>query len=226
VVNADEAKALTTLSALTPSDVRPALLVGKAEVKLPFPKVPRPLKAVTLLNALDALVEKRADTLSRLDASSVISVPERRRGSRVVSDFADPSEYQRLRVRRRTDGGILIVDKNPAFRDFVAELLKRHHLSIAWVNDENKAAEQCHSQNFAVVLINTSMTTVEPYGLCEEIKSVGSGESATVIFLVSKAFTYDVQRAHGAGVDGFLNKPVAAHHLQSVLKKFMPLLSK
>ncbi len=76
------------------------------------------------------------------------------------------------------------------------------------------------------MLINTSLTSIEPYGLCAEIKSVSRDEVVTVIFLVGKPFEYEVQRAHAAGVDGFLNKPIAAHHLQSVLKKFLPALLK
>jgi CheY-like chemotaxis protein len=226
VVNAGEVKALATLSELTPSDVRPALLVGEAEAVLPYPSVDRPLQPTVFLDALDDLIEKRADALSRLDASGVISVPERRRPTRVALDLSDQAEYERLRVRRRAEGGILIVDKNPAFRDYVSELVKRHNLPVAWVNDENKAAHLCRTQGFAVVLINTSVASIEPYDLCEEIKSVSQGDEATVIFLVGKPFEYDVRRAHASGVDGFLNKPVAAHHLQSVLKKFLPALSK
>src|ERR1700749_3498188 len=43
LVNADELKALVTLSDLTPSDARPALLVGVPTVSLPYPHLARPL---------------------------------------------------------------------------------------------------------------------------------------------------------------------------------------
>lgn len=226
LVNADELKALATLSDLTPSEGRPALLVGTPNVALPYPCLARPLLHATLFEALDALVEKRADALSRLNASSVVSVPERRRRVRLDLDLTDPSEYQRMRVRAGSDGGILIIDKNSAFREYVSDLLVRHNLVVAWANDENKAISLCCAQNFAVVLVNTSIATIDPYGLCEEIKSVSRAENTTVIFLVSKPFAYDAEQARNTGVDGFLNKPVASHHLLSVLKKYLPALSR
>lgn len=226
LVNADELRALVTLSDLTPSEARPALLVGTPNLELPYPCLVRPLEHDRLFEALDALVEKRADALSRLGASGVISVPERRRRDRLDLDLTDPSEYERMRVRDLTEGGILIVDKNPAFREYVSQLLYRHGVPVAWVNDENKAVEMCGSRDIAVVLVNTSTPSIESYGLCEEIKLVSQVEHTTVIFLVGKPFVYDVERARKAKVDGFMNKPVASHHLVSVLKKFLPVLSR
>ena len=226
LVNADELKALVTLSDLTPSNVRPALLVGALDVELPYPCLIRPLRHDRLFAALDALVEKRADALSRLDASGVVSVPERRRRDRLDLDLTDPSEYQRMRVRDSTAGGILIVDKNPAFREYVSDLLVRFDLPVAWVNVENKAIELCRSQDIAAVLVNTSIPGIDSYRLCREIKQASAVQSIAVIFLVGKPFVYDTERAREAKVDGFMNKPIASHHLLSVLKKFMPALSR
>jgi CheY-like chemotaxis protein len=226
LVNADELKALVTLSDLTPSEARPALLVGDPHVALPYPRLDRPLQRSRLFEALNKLVEKRADALSRLDASGIVSVPERRRRDRLDLDLTDPSEYQRMRRQVSNDGGILIVDKNPAFREHVSELLRRYNRPVAWVNEHNKAVNLCNSQNFAVVLINTSILAIDPYLLCEEIKLESRAKNTIVIFLIGKPFVYDLPQARHAGVDGFLNKPIATHHLLSALKKFLPGLSR
>ncbi|HEY8023151.1 MAG TPA: response regulator [Burkholderiaceae bacterium] len=226
LVNADELKALVTLSDLTPSAVRPALLVGVPQVSLPYPHVPRPLYKRGLLEALDSLVEKRADTLSRLEAASIVAVPERRRADRVHIDLTDPSEYERMRTRGKSEGGILIIDKNPAFREYVSDLLLRYSLPIAWASTQNKASDQCEANEYSVVLVNTSTPGIDPYDLCEEIKLVSAVRNPAVIFLVSKPFVYDVERARDAKVDGYMNKPIASHHLMAVLKKFMPALSR
>jgi CheY-like chemotaxis protein len=226
LVNADELRALVTLSDLTPSEARPALLVGTPNLELPYPCVGRPLQHDRLLEALDALVERRADTLSRLGASGIVSVPERRRRDRLALDLTDPSEYERMRVRDATVGGILIVDKNPAFCEYVSELLVRFSVPVAWVSDENKALDLCGEHDIAVVLVNTSTPGIDSYGLCEEVKLVSDVRNMAVIFLVGKPFVYDVERARKSKVDGFMNKPIASHHLLSVLKKFMPALSR
>lgn len=224
LVNGDECKALESLSRLTPSEVRPALLIGKPKVELPFACLSRPLQPGRLFEALDALVEKRADALSRLNASGIVLVPERRRGDQLDPGLTDPAEYKKMRVRGHADGGILIVDKNPAFREYVSDLLHRYNLPIGWVHDDNKAIDLCSVQSMAVVLVNTSIPGLNAYGLCQDIKQTSTAKDTAVIFLVSKPFVYDVQQARKAKVDGFLNKPIASHHLISALKKFIPAL--
>ncbi len=226
LVNADELKALATLADLSPGAARPALLVGEPHVSLPYPRLPRPLHKRGLLDALDTLVEKRADTLSRLEAASIVAVPERRRGERVQIDLTDPSEYERMRTRGKAEGGILIIDKNPAFREYVSDLLLRYNLPIAWASNQNKATDVCEAKEYSVILVNTSTPGLDPYDLCEEIKMVSAVKNPAVIFLVSKPFVYDIERARDAKVDGYMNKPIASHHLLAVLKKFMPALSR
>ncbi|HEX7634437.1 MAG TPA: response regulator [Noviherbaspirillum sp.] len=223
IANADELRALVTLADLRPSEVRPALLVGTSDVELPYARIERPLNQHKLFAALGELMEKRADALSRLEASNVVMVPERRRRNRLDLDLTDPAEYEKMRAKVQDNGVVLVIDKNPALRDHLAGLLARQNVRIAWGSDEMKAAELCNRQPAAVVLINTSTPDVDPYRLCRTIKTRNASLRIAVVFLISKPFVYDLQQANDAGADGFLNKPLASHHLISVLKKFMPL---
>ncbi|MDB5763345.1 MAG: hypothetical protein JWQ21_2340 [Herminiimonas sp.] len=223
LANADESKALVALSYLGPSEVRPALLVGTPDIASPYPYVPRPIQRPDLLNALDLLIEKRADALSRLEASDVVTVPERRRRDRLDRDSSDRTDYLRMR-RPPLDGGVLIVDRNTVFSDYVAGLLARRNVSVDWADNEFEAIDACRQQKISVVMINTATPKVDSYRLCETIKTQ-IAERATVIFLVGQSFIYDQARARGAGCDGFLNKPLNNNHLISVLKKFLPQLN-
>lgn len=225
LVNADELRALVTLSDLTPSDARPALLVGRPNLDLPYPCLTRPLQNNRLFQALDALVEKRADALSRLGASGIVSVPERRRRDRLDLDLTDPTEYRNMRTGN-SDGGILLIDKNPAFRDYVSELLVRYNVPVVWVKDESAALDLCEEHKISVVLINTSTPAIEPYDLAIDIKTISAIDTTKVVFLVGKPFVYETERARTCKVDGFMNKPIASHHLLAVLKKFLPALSR
>ena len=226
LVNAAELKALAALSDVAPNDVRPALLVGTPEAALPYSRIERPLRLSELFEALDRLIEKRADALSRLGASGVVTVPERRRRDRVDLDLTDPGVYARMRAKLPVNGGILIVDKNPAFRTYVSDLLMRHNMPVAWAGDEARATDMCGQQSVAVVMINTATPGIDPYRLCKAIKQATRVEKTTVILLVSLPVDYDVELARSAGVDGYLNKPVASHHLLTVLKKFLPSLAR
>lgn len=224
IANADELKALVTLVDLRPSDVRPALLVGQPAIELPYPRVARPLRWQNLFEVLDGLIEKRADALSRLEASDIVTVPERRRRDRLDLDLTDPAEYEKMRAKVPKNGVVLVVDKSPALRDYLADLLVRHKVPVAWVDGEDDAVELCKHETVATVMINTSTPGVDPYRLCWAIKEKDSPVKTSVIFLVSKPFVYDVQQARYVGADGFLNKPLASHHLITALKKSLPHL--
>jgi CheY-like chemotaxis protein len=222
VVNASDLRALASLSDLHPSAIRPALLVGAPSLSLPYPYVKRPLQSEQLLEELDRLIEKRADALSKLEASDIVTVPERRRRNRLDVDLTDPSVYERMR-RTPVQGGILVVDKSPALRDFLNKILNPKNMTVDWVDSEEVAASVCRQRKISTVLINTSTPNVDPYRLCDLIKKWNPDEKTTVIFLVGKNFSYDPTRARHVGYDGFLNKPLASHHLMSALKKFLPL---
>lgn len=222
IANAESLKALVAVADLRPGDVRPALLVGTPMIELPYARVERPLKWDKLFEALDALVERRADALSRLEASDVVTVPERRRSRRLDLDLTDPAEYIKMRAKLPDNGMVLVVDKTPALRDYLADLLARQKVPVAWVSDEVEAVALCKRETVGLVMINTSTPGVNPYRLCWAIKEKDSSVKTVVIFLVSKPFEYDVQQARYVGAEGFLNKPLASHHLIAVLKKFLP----
>ena len=223
IANTDDEKALAALSYLRPSVVRPVLLVGTPGIPLPHASIERPIRWNRLFFALDNLIEKRADALSRLEASDVISVPERRRRDRADVDLNDPPDYQKMRKEQVQGGAVLIIDRTPAFRDYLADLLARHQVEVLWARSESEAAGACARAPMAVVLINTSVPEVDPYRLCMTIKATRPDDKTSVILLVSKSNDYDVERARQVGADGFLTKPVAGHHLLNALKKFMRL---
>ena len=221
IANAEELNALVALSDLRPSDVRPVLLVGTPTIPLPYTCVERPIRWQRLFEALDQLIEKRADTLARLEASDVVMVPERRRRNRVDIDLTDPADYENMRTALPRGGAVLIVDKSPAFRDFVADFLARHQIEVLWAKGEEEAEGACARQRVSVLLINTSVADVDPYRLCQTVKTARPKDKTSVIFLVSKSSDYALDDARKADVDGFLTKPVATQHVVSALKKFM-----
>jgi CheY-like chemotaxis protein len=220
LANGNEWKALVALSYLAPSDVRPVLLVGTPDVELSYSCIARPINWQSLFEALDTLIVKRADALSRLEASDVVMVPERRRKDRLDLDLTDPSEYRSMR-RPPVQGGVLVVDKNSTLADHVADLLSRQNVPVNWTDDEANAIASCKQHKISMVIANTSTPGVDPYRLCNTIKTEVA-ERVTVIFLVGKSFAYDTVQARRVGCEGFLNKPLTSSHLVSALKKFLP----
>jgi CheY-like chemotaxis protein len=223
VVNSARIKSSLILSQLPPSNVRPVLLVGEPDVELPYARIDAPIQWPGLFRALDELIEKRADALARLEASELILVPERRKRERLEPEV-DPARYLHLRRALPVEGGILVIDKNPLFSDYMDELLARYKLPVMWAANNEDALTICREKAVAVVMLNTSVPGVDPYELCEAIRRESRVENTVVILLVSKPFVYEPEKANLAGASGFLNKPLASHHLISVLKKFLPSL--
>lgn len=221
IANGEDIKALVKLSHLSHGEVRPALLIGQPVIPMPHPVIDRPVQAQRLFAELDALVEKRADALARLEASDIIAVPERRRRDRLDLDLTDPAEYQRMR-RQPAAGGVLVIDKSAMLRDYLAGVLARQALHVAWVKEADAAVKYCNERQVSVVLINTSLPGIDPYALCQQIKRNNSVRTTSVIMLTGKPFVYEPLKARCAGCDGFLNKPLAPHHLLSALRKFLP----
>ncbi len=222
LVNGFSLRALVRLSDLRPSGVRPALLVGKPDLELPYPHIGHPVEWHRLFEALDGLVEQRADALSKLEASDIVTVPERRRRDRLDLDLRDPAEYERMRAKLPENGMVLVVDKNPALSDHLKKMVARYQLMVDWVNDETDAVAVCKRQSVAILIVNTSTANIDAYRLCRTVKDNQPGLKIAVIFLTGQNFSYDLARAREAGADGYLTKPLVSHHLLSALKKFLP----
>lgn len=222
IVNAEDIKALATLSDLNPGDAQPVLLVGKTSISLPYPAMPRPIRWRKLLEILDDLIDRRQMLLTTLSAYHAVAVPERRRRERLDLDLTDPAEYQKMR-RATPAGGILVVDKDNRFREYVAGIMDRYGVPVTLACDERSALMLDRNNRHALTMINTSTPDVDPYRLCGEIKKQHAGHKTTVIFLIDKSFGYKPAAAESAGCDGFLNKPLSRKLVLLTIQKFLHL---
>jgi CheY-like chemotaxis protein len=222
IANADDLRTMVQLTALRPSDARPALLVGTPPVALPYACVQRPVRWEHLFDELSKLIEKRADTLSRLPASDLVAVPDRRRRERVDIDLTDPADYMAMR-RPPPRGGVLLIDKNGDFTRRMNDLLARYNIVADWVDSEEGCIDLCGNMPISAVMINTSTPQVDPYRLCANIKKMHTNTNTAVIFLVGSPFVYDVARARSVGSDGLLDKPLTCNIVLMALKKFLTL---
>lgn len=221
IVNADEVKALLHLSGLNPSALRPALLIGTPLAKLPYVCLPRPIHWERVFIELAQLVEKRAKILMHLTAADRVAVSNRRRRERLDIDLTDHTEYVRMR-RAPTRGGVLVVDRNGGFADRLNEVMARYSVVVDWVDTEEAAIDVCAHMPISVAMINTSITEIDPYVLCFEMKNANPAAKMAVIFLVGKNFKYDSNQARAVGSDGLLDKPVSVTQVLMALKKFLP----
>ncbi|MFA9216959.1 MAG: hypothetical protein ACEQSK_07615 [Sphingomonadaceae bacterium] len=219
LANGDELKALAALATLADGALRPALIVGQPALDLPYPFVPKPPDWDSVYAELAQLVARRADALAGLTAAGLPLPPERRLRQRLDFDLNDPAEYQAQR-RSTARGAVLVVDRNGAFASHLEQLLQQYGIPVVWAGTEGEAVLLAASRAVAVALLNTSIQ-IDPYRLCTALRKGGGPLTPAVVMLVSPAYLYDSERARAAGAEGSLDKPVADHHLRSVLKKLM-----
>lgn len=224
VANGDNLKAIAELVALSPGSVQPALVIGAAPADLPYAQLARPFNAEQLWRQMELLVAQRADAVARLTARGIGPIPERRRKVRLDLDVTDPAEYARQR-RGPPDGAVLIVDQRGALRDHLARLLGARKRAIEWTDSAGTALRLCEETPVALVIINTSMPGIDPYGLCAAIKDGPDGARIAVVLLVGPASPYDAVRGKAAGVRGVLDKPVGDRHLLGAVKRLLSLPS-
>lgn len=223
IVNGDDLAALTALAGANPTDLAPALLIGQPAPAFPFPRLPRPLDAARMHQALAGLIARRATVLASLSARGMTApVVERRRHPRLDIDLTDPS-VQAQRRKEAPSGAILIVDKGGAFRDHVARMLVARRIPVEWTDRAGTAVRLCDETEVSVLMINTSTPQVDPYRLCADVKGLPAAWRTAVVFLVGRNFSYDAPRARAAGVRGLLDKPVADRHLYAAIKRLMSL---
>ena len=230
IANGNDLLAMATLAGANPSDVAPALLIGKAAAPafpFAFPYVLRPFDARNgpqvqqLHRLLAGLVGKRGQALALLTARGLAPVIERRRHPRLELDVGDPLQQQRR--QQNPAGAILIVDKGGAFRDHVAKVLGARRLPVEWTDSAGAAVRLCDETAVSVLMINTSTPQVDPYRLCADVKCLPAAQRTAVLLLIGPNFCYDAPRGRQAGVRGVLDKPVADRHLYSAIKKLMSL---
>lgn len=221
IVNGDDRHALGALSGATPTEVHPALLICRGASMLPYPQLARPLDAVRMHQLLGGLVRRRTQALAQLSAHGMAPVSERRRHPQLDIDVTDPLLCEQRR-KAAPAGAILIVDKGGAFRDHVAKVLGARRLPVEWTDSAGAAVRLCDETQVSVLMINTSTPRVDPYRLCNDVRSLAACHTA-VVFLVGRSFCYDAPRARAAGVRGLLDKPVADRHLCAALGKLMSL---
>jgi CheY-like chemotaxis protein len=222
IVNGDDMMALTALSGANPTELSPALLVGRPAPAFPFPQLPRPLDPGQMHHLLAALIARRAKAMAALTARGLPPVIERRRQPRLDIDLTDPTLHEQRR-KEAPSGAILIVDKGGAFRDHVARVMGTRRLPVEWTDRAGTAVRLCDETAVSVLMINTSTPQIDPYRLCADVKGLPAAGRTAVVFLVGRSFSYDAPRARAVGVRGLLDKPVADRHLYAAIKKLMSL---
>ena len=121
---------------------------------------------------------------------------------------------------------ILLVEDNPLNREIAAELLKMHGFVIDEAENGRLAVEKFStsaSGKYDCILMDIQMPVMDGYQAAEAIRSLKRKDAKTVpiLALTANAFASDIGKAHSAGMNDHVAKPIEVDRLMETLQKWI-----
>ncbi len=114
---------------------------------------------------------------------------------------------------------VLIAEDDESHRFYLEKILSTASVKIFSAADGNEAVEQCHAHpEISLVLMDLKMPVMDGFEATREIKSFR--KDLPIIALTAFAMSGDKKKAHEAGCDDYLSKPVSREVLLEKLRKF------
>ena len=133
-----------------------------------------------------------------------------------AAETPQPAPAQREAGSQGLD--ILVAEDHPVNRKYMEGLLKRIGHRVRFAEDGAKAVAEVERQLPDLVLMDLHMPVMDGLQAARTLRG-GSGHSAAVpiVALTADAFAESRDRAHAAGMNGFLSKPVRTDQVEAVL---------
>jgi signal transduction histidine kinase/CheY-like chemotaxis protein len=122
---------------------------------------------------------------------------------------------------------ILVAEDNKVNQVVVSRMLERDGHTVAIAADGQQAVEMCSSGAFDLVLMDVHMPVLDGFEATARIRESerAKGIRTPLIALTANAMNGDRKRCLGAGMDGYLSKPVSRDELLDAIAKFVPSTS-
>ncbi len=121
---------------------------------------------------------------------------------------------------------ILLVEDNELNREIAVELLQMQGLLIEEAENGKCAVEMFESSPvgyYSCILMDVQMPIMDGYQATEMIRALErrDGQTVPIIALTANAFASDLGKAHSAGMNDHIAKPINMDHLMETLQRWM-----
>lgn len=130
-------------------------------------------------------------------------------------------------VRSSLEGKrILLVEDNQLNRDIAAELLKMHGFLIEEATNGQLAVEKFEASapgTYDCILMDIQMPVMDGYQAAERIRALRREDAKTIpiLALTANAFATDIGKAHSAGMNDHVAKPIEVDLLVETLRRWI-----
>jgi PAS domain S-box-containing protein len=118
---------------------------------------------------------------------------------------------------------VLVAEDSPVNQIVAARALERCGCSADVVGNGVEALEALGARSYAAVLMDCQMPEMDGYEATKELRRREQGKRRTpIIAMTAHAMTGDRERCLGAGMDGYITKPVRHSDLEAALRHWIP----
>ncbi|WP_278541965.1 response regulator [Oxalobacter formigenes] len=144
--------------------------------------------------------------------------------SRGMKMMAIPERKER--VSSLAGKRILLVEDNDLNREIATELLQMHELLVDETENGQLALEKFRDSmpgDYDCILMDVQMPVMDGYAATRAIRALERKDAKTIPILALSAnvFATDLGKAHGAGMNEHVSKPIDIGHLIDVLQKWI-----
>ncbi|MDC7288884.1 response regulator [Blautia schinkii] len=121
---------------------------------------------------------------------------------------------------------VLLVEDNELNREIATELLRMQGLLVETVDNGKQAVERFQAseiRNYSCILMDIQMPVMDGDQATEAIRVLSREDAREIpiIALTANAFASDLGKAHNAGMNDHVSKPIDIEHLVDVLHKWL-----
>lgn len=118
---------------------------------------------------------------------------------------------------------ILVAEDNPVNQKLTVRLLEKRGHSVAVANNGHEVLAALEKERFDIILMDVQMPEMDGF---EATATIRVGEKATgthvpIVALTAHAMKGDRERCLGAGMDGYIPKPIQAKQLDEVVESLV-----
>ena len=113
---------------------------------------------------------------------------------------------------------IYIVDDDPAFLEFLTEVLKEEY-SVTAISSGQETIVECKKQLPDIVLLDIGLQDTSGFDICLNIKEIDIEDNCSVIFVSGRDTLEERIKGYTVGADDFIAKPLSVHELLAKVNK-------
>lgn len=116
---------------------------------------------------------------------------------------------------------ILVADDDPDILGIVSMSLETQGYTVYKATNGREAVDSAREHLPDLVLMDMMMPVLSGYEAVCELKADATTRDIPVVGLSAKAMTTDMERASGAGVDGYITKPFRIAQVLAVVQEYL-----